>query len=193
MFQVDLLKSVVLLRNMQLQFPKPWLTSSASKRVPLHCFWCLQTAKSLISFCRGIDETVLQQLLAKPSCNCCCSLFSLQLSSSFITTVKSDMPTLPISAGDCRLLTHKKPPARFWKYPTFLAIFEILSCKNILANQNCLIPLFLVGMFIVITYFHLVFAGKFMCRSAYVHNTPLISCGRHNCGVRLQVIAVNHK
>ena len=49
-------------------------------------------------------------------------------------TETSDMPTLSISAGDSRLLTYKKPPARFWKYPTFLPIFGILSCKNILGH-----------------------------------------------------------
>ena len=37
---------------------------------------CLQTAKSLISSCRRIGETILQQLLAKHSDNCCSSLIS---------------------------------------------------------------------------------------------------------------------
>ena len=37
---------------------------------------CLQMAKSLISPCRRIGETVLKQLSAKPTDNCCCSLFS---------------------------------------------------------------------------------------------------------------------
>ena len=51
MFQVDLIKSVVQFWNMQFQFPKPWLTSTTSKCVLIEC---LQTAKSLINFCRRI-------------------------------------------------------------------------------------------------------------------------------------------
>ena len=46
---------------------------SPSKSVPGQC---LQMAKSVISSCRRIGENILLQLLAKPSDNCSCSLFS---------------------------------------------------------------------------------------------------------------------
>ena len=77
MFQVDLLKSVAPFLNMQF-----YSTSFQNCDYQLHLqkvsvpLQCLQTAKSLISSCRRIGETILQQLLAKPSDNCCCSLFS---------------------------------------------------------------------------------------------------------------------
>ena len=38
---------------------KLWLISSTSESVSVQCFWCSQTAKSLISFCRRIGETIL--------------------------------------------------------------------------------------------------------------------------------------
>ena len=78
MFQVDLLKSVAPFLNMQ--FCSSSFQSNCGYQlhlqkvsVPLQC---LQTAKSLISSCRRIGGNILQQLLAKPSDNCCCSLFS---------------------------------------------------------------------------------------------------------------------
>ena len=75
MFQVDLLKSLALLRTLYFQFPKLWLLIkfSTSKSAPLQC---LQTAKLVISCCRRTGETIFQQLSAKPSNNRCCSLFS---------------------------------------------------------------------------------------------------------------------
>ena len=59
--------------SVKFQFPKPWLlvTYSTSTSVPIQC---LQTAKSLISSCTRTDETIFQQLLVRPSCNCCYSL-----------------------------------------------------------------------------------------------------------------------
>ena len=78
MFQVDLLKSVAPFLNTQ--FCRPSFQKNCVYQlhlqkvsVPLQC---LQTAKSLISSRRRIGETILQQLLAKSSDNCCCSLFS---------------------------------------------------------------------------------------------------------------------
>ena len=49
------------------------VSKTTSKSVLMQCF---QMAKSVISSCRRIGETILQHLLAKPSDNCCCSLFS---------------------------------------------------------------------------------------------------------------------
>ena len=88
------LKYIVLL-----QFPKQWLlvTSSASKSVPLQS---LQRAKLLISSCRRIGETILQQLLAKPSDNCCYSLFSEAATRSVLQT--------RCSLKNCKI--HRKAP-----------------------------------------------------------------------------------
>ena len=78
MFYVDLLKSVIPFLNTQFCSPSfqrncVYQLHLQKVSVPLQCS---QTAKSLISSCRRIGETILQQLLAKPSDNCCCSLFS---------------------------------------------------------------------------------------------------------------------
>ena len=103
MFQVDLLKSVAPFLNMQ--FCSSSFQSNCGYQlhlqkvsVPLQC---LQTAKSLISSCRRIGETILQQLLAKPSDNCCCSLFSEAVTGLLLFYKETPNRCFPVKFAKC--------------------------------------------------------------------------------------------
>ena len=136
MFQVGLLKSVVPFLNMQ-------FCSSSFQRncgdqlypqkvsVPQQC---LQTAKSLISSCRRIGETIMQQLLAKPSDNCCCSLFSEEAADLQLFTKKLQHRCFPVKFA--RILILKNICKRLLLQLHYNSSFSLLSLHPFFLNKN---------------------------------------------------------